>query len=170
MSSIILLPPEVADKIAAGEVVERPFSVVKELVENSLDAGATDIRIELGGGGKALIRVSDNGCGMSREDALLCFERHSTSKLRSEEDLSCISTLGFRGEALPSIAAVSRLTLRTSDGASAEGLCVSREGERMVEARETAFPRGTSVEVRDLFFNIEAELKLHGYDDTLLVR
>ncbi len=168
MSSIILLPPEVADKIAAGEVIERPFSVVKELVENSLDAGATDIRIELGGGGKTLIRVMDNGCGMSREDALLSFERHSTSKLRSEEDLGRILTLGFRGEALPSIAAVSRLTLRTSDGTSPAGLLVSREGERMVEARETAFPRGTSVEVRDLFFNLPARLKFLRSDQTEL--
>jgi DNA mismatch repair protein MutL len=159
MSAIVLLTPEVSDKIAAGEVIERPYSVVKELVENSLDAGATDVRVELEGGGKRLIRVMDNGSGMSREDALLCFERHSTSKLRSEEDLGRISTLGFRGEALPSIAAVSRLALRTSDGMSAAGWLIDREAGRKVEARETAFPRGTSLEVRDLFFNLPARLK-----------
>ncbi len=159
MSAIVLLPPEVSGKIAAGEVIERPYSVVKELVENALDAGAMDIRVELEAGGKKLIRVSDNGCGMSREDALLCFERHSTSKLRSEEDLGRISTLGFRGEALPSIAAVCRLTLRTSDGKRPEGTLISREAGGSPEVRETAFPRGTSVEVRDLFFNLPARLK-----------
>jgi len=159
MSAIVLLPPEVSDKIAAGEVIERPYSVVKELVENALDAGATDVRVELEAGGKKLIRVSDNGCGMSREDALLCFERHSTSKLRSEEDLGRIATLGFRGEALPSIAAVCRLTLRTSDGSTPEGTLISREAGGRPEVRETAFPRGTSVEARDLFFNLPARLK-----------
>jgi len=159
MGAIILLAPEVSDKIAAGEVIERPFSVVKELVENALDAEATDIRVELEGGGKTLIRVTDNGSGMSREDALICFERHSTSKLRSEDDLGRISTLGFRGEALPSIVAVSRLTLRTSDGMSPEGFLISREADRKIEVRETAFPRGTGLEVRDLFFNLPARLK-----------
>ena len=168
MSVIILLGPEVSDKIAAGEVIERPFSVVKELVENSLDAGATDIRVELEGGGKTLIRVSDNGCGMGREDALLCFERHATSKLRSEDDLGRVSTLGFRGEALPSIAAVCRLNLRTSDGSTPAGALVGREPGRKPEVRDTAFPRGTSVEVRDLFFNVPARLKFLRSEQTEL--
>ncbi|NTV80826.1 MAG: hypothetical protein HGA24_05315, partial [Candidatus Aminicenantes bacterium] len=113
MRKIHLLPDDVARKIAAGEVIERPVSVVKELVENSLDAGATAIRIELAEGGKALIKVQDDGAGMDREDAALCFRRHSTSKIAREEDLERIATLGFRGEALASIAAVSRLVLRT---------------------------------------------------------
>ena len=113
MKKIHLLPEDVAQKIAAGEVVERPVSVVKELVENSLDAGASEIRVDLVDGGKALIKVRDDGAGMDREDAALCFRRHSTSKIAREEDLERIATLGFRGEALASIAAVSRLTLRT---------------------------------------------------------
>jgi len=116
MKKIIVLAPEISLKIAAGEVIERPFSVVKELVENSLDANASEIKVELLSGGKKLVRVTDNGHGMRREDAQLCFERHSTSKIQSVEDLSLISTLGFRGEALPSISAVSRVVLRTSDG------------------------------------------------------
>ena len=121
MNRIILLPPEISQKIAAGEVIERPFSVVKELVENSLDAGAGKVKVELMGGGKRLIRVVDDGQGMSREDAALCFERHSTSKISSEEDLAQIMTLGFRGEALPSISAVSRVTLKTYEGKGNRG-------------------------------------------------
>src|SRR6266550_6332176 len=111
MSNIRILPEAVANRIAAGEAVERPASVVKELLENALDAGARSVRIEVESGGKRLIRVADDGCGMSHDDALLAFERHATSKIRSAEDLFEISTLGFRGEALPSIAAVSRLAL-----------------------------------------------------------
>lgn len=159
MKKIHLLSEEVAQKIAAGEVVERPVSVVKELVENSLDAGATDVRVELLDGGKRLIKVQDDGSGMDREDAALCFRRHSTSKLATEEDLERIATLGFRGEALASIAAVSRLTLRTQDGADDRGTMIEREGERLVAVTEIAFPRGTSVEVRDLFFNLPARQK-----------
>jgi len=159
MRKIQLLPDDVAQKIAAGEVIERPVSVVKELVENSLDAGATEVRIELADGGKALIKVQDDGAGMDAEDAALCFRRHSTSKIRREEDLERISTLGFRGEALASIAAVSRLTLRTFDGASDRGTMIEREGERLVAVTDIAFPRGTSVEVRDLFFNLPARRK-----------
>ena len=159
MKKIHLLSEEVAQKIAAGEVVERPVSVVKELVENSLDAGATDVRVELLDGGKRLIKVQDDGSGMGREDAALCFRRHSTSKLATEEDLERIATLGFRGEALASIAAVSRLTLRTQDGADDRGTMIEREGERLVAVTDIAFPRGTSVEVRDLFFNLPARQK-----------
>jgi DNA mismatch repair protein MutL len=159
MKKIHLLPEDVAQKIAAGEVVERPVSVVKELVENSLDAGASEIRVDLIDGGKALIKVRDDGAGMDREDAALCFRRHSTSKIAREEDLEHIATLGFRGEALASIAAVSRLTLRTSDGVADRGTMIEREGERLVSVTDIAFPRGTSVEVRDLFFNLPARRK-----------
>jgi DNA mismatch repair protein MutL len=159
MRKIHLLPDDVAQKIAAGEVIERPVSVVKELVENALDAGATEVRIELGDGGKGLIRVQDDGAGMDREDAALCFRRHSTSKIAREADLERIATLGFRGEALASIAAVSRLTLRTFDGAADRGTMIEREGERLVVVTDIAFPRGTTVEVRDLFFNLPARRK-----------
>jgi len=167
VAKIILLPAEVSRKIAAGEVIERPFSVVKELVENALDAGASSIRIELEAGGKKLVRVADDGCGMSREDALLAFERHATSKIREEADLERISTLGFRGEALASIAAVSRLTLRTSEGGES-GIEVEREGERLVSVREVGAARGTSVEVRGLFFNLPARLKFLKSDSSEL--
>jgi DNA mismatch repair protein MutL len=159
MRKIHLLPDGVAQKIAAGEVIERPVSVVKELVENSLDAGASEIRVELVDGGKSVIKIQDNGAGMDREDAALCFRRHSTSKIAGEEDLERISTLGFRGEALASIAAVSRLTLRTFDGAGDRGTMIEREGERLVAVTDIAFPRGTTVEVRDLFFNLPARRK-----------
>lgn len=159
MNKIILLPPEVSQKIAAGEVVERPFSVVKELVENSLDAGASEIKVELVEGGKELIRITDNGCGMSREDALICFQRHSTSKISSDKDLAGISTLGFRGEALPSISAVSRVILKSADGQARKGTLIEREGEETLRVQDTAFPRGTCVEVRDLFFNLPARKK-----------
>jgi len=159
MRKIHLLPDDVAQKIAAGEVIERPVSVVKELVENALDAGASEVRIELVDGGKGLIKVADDGSGMDREDAALCFRRHSTSKIAAEADLERIVTLGFRGEALASIAAVSRLTLRTFDGAGDRGTMIEREGERLVSVTDIAFPRGTTVEVRDLFFNLPARRK-----------
>jgi DNA mismatch repair protein MutL len=159
MARIKVLPAEVAQKIAAGEVVERPVSVVKELVENSLDAGATEIKIELVDGGKKLIRLQDNGCGLSQEDVALCFKRHATSKLEKEEDLEKIATLGFRGEALASISAVSRLTLKTFDGEGDRGYEVEREGDKLIRFLETGFPRGTMVEVRDLFFNLPARRK-----------
>ena len=159
MNKIRLLPDGIAQKIAAGEVIERPVSVVKELVENSLDAGATDIRVELREGGKTLIRVADDGAGMSRADASLCFRRHSTSKISEEEDLERISTLGFRGEALASIAAISRLTLRTYDGEEAGATMIEREGDKLLAVGDIAAPRGTSVEVRDLFFNLPARRK-----------
>ena len=159
MNKIVLLPPDVSQKIAAGEVIERPFSAVKELVENSLDAGASNIKTELQSGGKKLIRVTDNGQGMNREDALLCFERHSTSKISRVNDLDRIATLGFRGEALPSISAVSRIILKTSDGKGEKGTLIEREGEEIIQVSDVAFPKGTSVEVRDLFFNLPARKK-----------
>jgi DNA mismatch repair protein MutL len=168
MTKIRMLPPEVAQKIAAGEVIERPFSVVKELVENALDAGSIDIKVELQAGGKRLIRVQDNGGGMSPEDAALCFGRHATSKITTEADLERISTLGFRGEALASIAAVSELILRTSDGGSEPGVRIERRGAELVSVRATAFPRGTSVEVANLFFNLPARRKFLRSDQSEL--
>jgi DNA mismatch repair protein MutL len=159
MNRIARLPEEVARKIAAGEVIERPVSVIKELVENSLDAGAREIAVELLAGGKALLSVRDDGHGMSRPDAELCFERHSTSKIAREEDLEAIATLGFRGEALASIAAVSRLTLKTSEGGRESGTKIEREGGGTPSVSSLAFPRGTTIEVRELFFNLPARRK-----------
>jgi DNA mismatch repair protein MutL len=159
MNKIIRLPKEVFQKIAAGEVIERPSSVVKELAENSLDAGAREIKIELSGGGKELIRVTDNGEGMSPDDAVLCFDRHTTSKIKRAEDLEKIKTLGFRGEALSSISAVSRVLLKTSEGKGKKGMAVERNGEKPSHITETAFPKGTSVEVRNLFFNLPVRKK-----------
>jgi DNA mismatch repair protein MutL len=159
MARVKLLSLEVSRKIAAGEVIERPVSVVKELVENSLDAGASEIRVELLAGGKKLIRVQDDGAGMSREDAELCFERHATSKLSSEEDLERISTLGFRGEALASISAVSEIVLQTSDGQGEQGSRIERKAGETVALTDVAFPRGTAVEVREIFFNLPARRK-----------
>ena len=154
-----MLTERVANQIAAGEVVERPASVCKELIENALDAGATRITIELRGGGRSLIRVGDNGCGMNRDDALLAFERHATSKLRSADDLLAIATLGFRGEALPSIASVSRLTLRTRAADEEAGTVVEIHGGRLRDVRDGAPAEGTSVAVRNLFFNVPARRK-----------
>ncbi len=159
MGVIRKLAEDVARKIAAGEVVERPVSVVKELVENSLDAGATDVRIELLDGGKGLIRVTDDGVGMSMDDARLCFESHATSKIASADDLASVASLGFRGEALSSIAAVARVTLNTSDGKTSMGTQVRIAGRESQECMEIAFPRGTSLEVKDLFFNLPARKK-----------
>ncbi|MBI5846039.1 MAG: DNA mismatch repair endonuclease MutL [Deltaproteobacteria bacterium] len=159
MSEIRILPEILTNKIAAGEVVERPGSVVKELLENALDAGADRISIEVSDGGKSLIRVSDNGCGMDRDDALLCLERYATSKIKTDEDLFEIHTLGFRGEALPSIASVSALTLISR---SAEGECASVirvEAGRMLDVAETGAPVGTVVSVSRLFHNVPARKK-----------
>jgi len=168
MKRISVLPPEISQKIAAGEVIERPVSVVKELVENSLDAGATEVDVDLVAGGKTLIRVRDDGQGMSREDAEISFVRHSTSKIAREEDLLEIATLGFRGEALPSISSVSRLTLRTSEGVGGAGTEIEREGETTLSIKDIAAPRGTTVEVHDLFFNLPARLKfLRGHQAEL---
>src|SRR5438445_7764110 len=137
MNRIRLLPEQVANQIAAGEVVERPASVVKELVENSLDAGAARVTVEIQAGGRSLVRVTDDGTGMSRDDALLCLERHATSKIQRAEDLSAIATMGFRGEALPSIASVSRfvLTTRERDSESPEGTRIVVNGGQMVEVK-----------------------------------
>jgi len=168
MKKIHLLPPEISQKIAAGEVIERPFSVVKELVENSLDAGASEIKVELQAGGKKSIRIQDDGAGMSREDALLCFERHATSKVSSEQDLEKISTLGFRGEALASIAAVSELVLKSSDGEEDMGIQVVRKGAEVVSVQDIAFPKGASVEVKDLFYNLPVRRKFLRSDQSEL--
>lgn len=159
MPTIRILPDVLANKIAAGEVVERPASVVKELVENALDAGATRIFVEVENGGKTLIRVSDNGCGMSRDDALLCIERHATSKIFRDEDLFSIRTLGFRGEALPSISSVSRFILVTREETSDFGVELILEGGRLNSVKETGAPVGTMVSVTRLFFNTPARRK-----------
>src|SRR5690349_21017583 len=144
MGKIRVLSDAVANKIAAGEVVERPASVVKELIENTLDAGATELRIEVESGGRRLIRVADNGCGMLRDDALLAFERHATSKLSDVRDLLSIATLGFRGEALPSIASVSRLVLETRAAEEQTGACVEIAGGKLLRCDEIARPTGTT--------------------------
>src|ERR671924_59325 len=149
---IAILPDAVADQIAAGEVVERPASVVKELVENALDAGASHVRVELEQGGKTLIQVSDDGSGMGREDAVMALDRHATSKIRSPADLVGVATFGFRGEALPAIASVSRLTLDTSDGES-DGSQLLVVGGRLERVATIARQRGTTVAVRGIFFN-----------------
>jgi len=159
MGRIRILPDQVANKIAAGEVVERPASVVKELLENSLDAGATSLRVEVESGGRRLIRIVDDGCGMLRDDALLAFERHATSKLRDVKDLLSISTLGFRGEALPSIASVSRLLLETRSAEETTGTRIEIAGGKMLRCEEAALGGGTVITVRDLFYNVPARRK-----------
>jgi len=159
MGRIRILPDQVANKIAAGEVVERPASVVKELLENSLDAGAREVRVEVESGGRRLIRLVDDGCGMLRDDALLAFERHATSKLRDVKDLLSIATLGFRGEALPSIASVSRLLLETRSAEETTGTRIEIAGGKMLRCEEAALGGGTVVTVRDLFYNVPARRK-----------
>ncbi len=159
MGRIRILPDQVANKIAAGEVVERPASVLKELLENSLDAGATNFRVEVESGGRRLIRIADDGCGMLRDDALLAFERHATSKLRDVKDLLSIATLGFRGEALPSIASVSRLQLETRSAEETTGTRIEIAGGKMLRCEEAALAGGTVVTVRDLFYNVPARRK-----------
>jgi len=168
MVEIRILPDHVVNRIAAGEVVERPASVVKELLENSLDAEALKISLELEAGGRRLIRVADDGLGMNEDQALLALERHATSKLRQAEDLESITTMGFRGEALPSIAAVSRLLLYSSADPSEGGVAVNIEGGRILGVQPRARARGTTVEVRDLFFNTPARRKfLHAPETEL---
>ncbi|MFN7827366.1 MAG: DNA mismatch repair endonuclease MutL [Acidobacteriota bacterium] len=166
MNKIRVLPDSLANKIAAGEVVERPASIVKELLENSIDAGATRIEVTIEAGGRRLIRISDNGEGMSREDALLAFERHATSKISSAEDLESINTLGFRGEALASIASVAKVRLRTQTASDLVGTEIEISGGRVLAIRDTAFSPGAEFEIRDLFFNVPARRKFLKTDAT----
>ncbi len=166
--TIQILPEELCNKIAAGEVVERPSSVVKELLENALDAGATEVLIELGGGGKTLIRITDNGCGMNRQDALLCFERHATSKISTDDDLFALTTLGFRGEAMASIASVARMSLKTCDNNDGLGQHIQIEGGKIKKVEQLGLPVGTIVEVKNLFFNLPARKKFLRKDQTEL--
>src|ERR1700677_1704378 len=171
MGRIHVLSEQVANKIAAGEVVERPASVVKELLENALDAGATRIKITIEAGGEKLIQITDNGCGMVRDDAMLAFERHATSKMKDAEDLLSIATLGFRGEALPSIASVSRLRLETcaaESGTPVAGTIIEVNGGKMARVEEAGLPQGTSITVRDLFFNTPARKKFLKAESTEL--
>jgi DNA mismatch repair protein MutL len=168
VSRIRILPEAVANRIAAGEVVERPASVVKELLENALDAGARSVRIEVESGGKRMIRVVDDGSGMSHDDALLAFERHATSKLRTSDDLLSIATLGFRGEALPSIASVSRLLLETCIGGEEQGTRVEFAGGKLLGVKPAGLPAGTSVSVADLFYCVPARRKFLKSDSTEL--
>ena len=159
MPKIIQLSPHVANLIAAGEVVERPASVVKELLENAVDAGASQITVEIRDGGMTFLRVTDNGCGMSPEDARTAFLRHATSKLRTAEDLSAITTMGFRGEALAAIASVSRIDLMTKTPGSIAGTSLHLEAGSITEDTEAGCPDGTTIIVRDLFFNTPARMK-----------
>jgi DNA mismatch repair protein MutL len=168
MGRIHVLSETVANQIAAGEVVERPASVVKEMLENSLDAGATRIKISVEAGGKKLIQITDNGCGMVRDDAMLAFERHATSKIKNAEDLLSVATLGFRGEALPSIASVSRLRLETRAEEEAAGTVVEINGGKIARVEEAGLPLGTSITVRDLFFNTPARKKFLKAESTEL--
>src|SRR6202158_689049 len=168
MSRIRILPEVVANKIAAGEVVERPASVVKELLENSLDAGARSVQIEAEAGGKRMIRVIDDGHGMMHDDALLAFERHATSKLRKADDLLSIATLGFRGEALPSLAAVARLLLETRAEEEAQGTRVEFAGGKLVGVKPAGLPTGTTASVAEIFYCMPARRKFFKSDTTEL--
>src|SRR6202043_2272385 len=173
MGRIHVLPEHVANKIAAGEVVERPASVVKELLENALDAGATRIKISGEAGGKKLIQITDNGCGMVRDDSMVAFERHATSKLKDAEDLLSVATLGFRGEALPSIASVSRLRLETCAAKNVPdddeaGTVIEINGGKINRVEDAGLPAGTSITVRDLFFNTPARKKFLKAESTEL--
>src|ERR1700739_1418014 len=168
MGRIHVLSDTVANQIAAGEVVERPASVVKEMLENSLDAGATRIKIGVEAGGKKLIQITDNGCGMVRDDAMLAFERHATSKIKNAEDLLNVSSLGFRGEALPSIASVSRLRLETRAAEEPSGTVVEDNGGKVAGVERAGLPLGTSITVRDLFFNVPARKKFLKSESTEL--
>ena len=159
MPTIEVMPETLASQVAAGEVIERPASVIKELVENAIDAGARKIEIEIQRGGIAMLRVRDDGCGMSQQDTAKSLERHATSKLRTSDDLNGIATLGFRGEALPSIASVSRFTIRSRESDSAEGTEIRVDGGKIGELRASGCSVGTSIEVRDLFYNVPARKK-----------
>src|SRR5947209_12035393 len=166
MSRIRLLPETVASQVAAGEVVERPASVVKELVENSIDAGARKIDILIRRGGISVVRVIDDGCGMDRDDALLSLERHATSKIRSVSDLEAIATLGFRGEALPSIASVSRFRLTTREQDAVAGTEIVVNGGKIDIVRDGGEAPGTQVQVRSLFYNVPARRKFLRAENT----
>ncbi len=168
MGKIHVLPERVANQIAAGEVVERPASVVKELLENALDAGSTRIRILVEAGGKKLIQITDNGCGMVRDDAMLAFERHATSKIKDTDDLLSVATLGFRGEALPAIASVARLHLETRAEEEAAGTVIEINGGKIIRVEEAGLPQGTSIAIRDLFFNTPARKKFLKSESTEL--
>ena len=168
MGRIRILSDQVANQIAAGEVVDRPASVVKELLENALDAGATRILVEVEAGGRKLIRIVDNGIGMVRDDALLAFERHATSKIRSSDDLLSIATLGFRGEALPSIASISRLELETRAASETSGTHLEIVGGKIFRVEDAGLPAGTTIAVRDLFFNTPARRKFLKAESTEL--
>jgi DNA mismatch repair protein MutL len=168
MGKIHVLSERVANQIAAGEVVERPASVVKELLENALDAGSTRIRIHVEAGGKKVIQITDNGCGMVRDDAMLAFERHATSKIKNTEDLLSVATLGFRGEALPSIASVARLHLETRAEEESAGTVIEINGGKIIRVEQAGLPLGTSITVRDLFFNTPARKKFLKAESTEL--
>ena len=159
MSKIIQLPSHIANLIAAGEVVERPASVVKELLENAVDAGASQVTLEIRDGGMTFLRVTDNGCGMSAEDAKTAFLRHATSKLKTAEDLAAIVTMGFRGEALAAVASVSRIDVLTKTPGAISGTSISLEAGVITEQSEAGCPDGTTIIVRDLFFNTPARMK-----------
>ena len=159
MPKIIQLSPHIANLIAAGEVVERPASVAKELLENAVDAGASKVTIEIKDGGMTYLRITDNGCGMTAEDARTAFLRHATSKLRTAEDLSAIATCGFRGEALAAIASVSRIEIMTKTPGSLSGTSLTLEAGKILEETEVGCPDGTTIIVRDLFFNTPARMK-----------
>lgn len=169
-STIRILEDTLISQIAAGEVVERPFSVVKELIENSIDAGATKISIEIKNGGKDLIRIIDNGSGMTKEEAKLALERHSTSKIRKAEDLFNITTLGFRGEALPSIASVSKFELltKTNDDNSSTGTQINVNGGKIEDINDFGCPSGTTITIKELFYNTPARLKFLKSNNTEL--
>jgi DNA mismatch repair protein MutL len=159
MNRIHLLSEQVANQIAAGEVIERPASVLKELLENALDAGATQVDVQIAAGGRSLVAVTDNGCGMSKDDALLCLERHATSKLRDSDDLDRIASYGFRGEAIPSIASVSKFRLRTREPEALAGTEIIIDGGKLRDVHEVGLAPGTQIEVRSLFFNLPARRK-----------
>lgn len=166
MGKIRLLPEDLASQVAAGEVVERPASVAKELVENSIDAGASNIEIRIQRGGIALIRVTDDGCGMNRDDALMCLERNATSKIRTKDDLAAIHTLGFRGEAIPSIASVSKFRLTTREPDSLTGTEIVINGGKVINVKDCGEPPGTQIEVRSLFYNLPARRKFLRTENT----
>ena len=166
MSRIRVLPDQVANQIAAGEVIERPVAVVKELVENSLDAGATRVEVEFRNGGKSYIRVEDNGCGMTPDDALLCLERHATSKITGADDLFAITSFGFRGEAMPSIASVSKFSMRTRPYDAEAGCEVLVNAGKFVHRREVGMPPGTRLEISQLFNSVPVRRKFLKADNT----